>query len=48
MSRRSRRTPLHEEERKNTDIDRKVDEMIAAFTAILALLTGLMLLSAWF
>lgn len=47
MSRKSRRTPLHEEERRNADMDRKIDELIAVFTAIMAVLTGIMLLSAW-
>lgn len=47
MGRLIKRTPQHEEERKR-DMDRKIDEFIAIFTAIMALLTGIMLLSAWF
>lgn len=47
MGRFIKRTPQHEEERKK-DMDRKIDEIIAIFTAIMALLTGLMLGSAWF
>lgn len=47
MGRLIKRTPQHEEERKR-DLDRKIDEWIALFTVVLALLTGLMLWSAWF